>query len=283
MSVSGAAASPNMGYNSSGPVTFLMTLFNARLGAWLSNPGRCGDKSYSAPYPRFSHLALIRELFGMTDDTSPYVYLSDGGHFENLGLYEMVLRRCRYIVVVDAGHDPKCTFGDLGNTVRKVRIDLGVPIEFNEVNIFPVSDNEAQNQKGVYCAVGTIKYSVVDGDEADVAGKLGGSNGNGKDGKLLYVKPAFYAQHEPRDVYEYAKRNPEFPHESTVDQWFSESQFESYRALGHHIFEDISKDICPAGSDNTIEGPFAGIEDKLKAKDEQVLRNLKALFLVKCL
>ena len=74
---------------------------------------------------------IIAEAFGLTDDTNPYVYLSDGGHFENLGLYEMVLRRCHYIVVSDAGPGPDCSFADLGGAVRKIRIDLGISIDFD--------------------------------------------------------------------------------------------------------------------------------------------------------
>ena len=65
-----------------------------RLGAWLGNPGPAGDKTFQLGYPHFSVGPIIAEAFGVTNDTSPYVYLSDGGHLENLGLYEMVLRRC---------------------------------------------------------------------------------------------------------------------------------------------------------------------------------------------
>jgi len=225
MSISGAAASSNMGYYSSGPVAFLMTLFNVRLGAWLPNPGKCRDKSQGKPYPRFAYSPLLYEVLGKTNATSPYVYLSDGGHFENLGLYEMVLRRCHYIVVLDAGRDPNCTFGDLGKAVRQIRTDLGIPIEFDKMKIHPRKD-KPDGQEPVYCAVGTIHYSLVDD--------------NAENGELLYIKPVFYEEgDEPVDAYEYAKRCSDFPHESTVDQWFSESQFESYRALGHHIFEKV--------------------------------------------
>jgi hypothetical protein len=256
VSISGAAASPNMGYNSSAALTFLMTLFNARLGAWLGNPGRFGDRSYGRPYPRFGYLWLVRELFGMTNDTSHYVYLSDGGHFENLGLYEMVLRRCLHIVVIDAGHDNKCTFGDLGNAVRKIRADMGVRIDFNEVDIYPRSTDKDQNKKGTYCAIGTIRYSDADND-----GQGPGDRNN--DGKLLYIKPAFYGLSEPRDIYEYAMRSPEFPHESTADQWFSESQFESYRALGRHVFNRIYPD---GGTGSSLADLFEAVKNSLDAQ-----------------
>lgn len=222
MSLSGAVASPNMGYYSSGPVAFLMTLFNVRLGAWLKNPGRCGDKAEGKLY---SYCALISELFGRTNDRSRYVYVSDGGHFENLGLFEMVLRRCHDIVVIDAGHDSNCTFRDLGKAIRQIRMDLGVSIDFKDMNIYP---RNVHKENATYFAIGTIGYSKVDD--------------NSTDGRLLYIKAAFYEDEEfaPRDIYEYAKRCTDFPHDPTTDQWFSESQFESYRALGYYIFDRIA-------------------------------------------
>ena len=106
LAISGAAASPNMGYHSSSAVTFLLALFNIRLGWWLGNPGPAGMTTYHQASPTLSIRPLLAEAFGLTDACHPYVYLSDGGHFENLGLYEMVRRRCHCILVVDAGCDP---------------------------------------------------------------------------------------------------------------------------------------------------------------------------------
>ena len=128
VAISGAAASPNMGYHSSPSMTLLLALFNVRLGWWLGNPGEAGEKSYQSDGPRWSAKPLFFEAFGQTTDESRYVYLSDGGHFENLALYEMVRRRCRFIVAIDAGCDPKFAFEDLGNAVRKIYIDLGIRI-----------------------------------------------------------------------------------------------------------------------------------------------------------
>ncbi len=234
VTISGAAASPNMGYHSSALVTFIMTLLNVRLGAWLGNPGPAGNRTFQLGYPNFSVGPMIAEAFGLTNDTSPYVYLSDGGHFENLGLYEMVLRRCHFIVVSDAGEDPACSFADLGGAVRKIRIDLGIPLEFDEINIFARGGDAGPNLKGRPAAVGRIRYPLVDGDAAE-------------DGVLVYLKPACYGN-EPRDIYEYFKSNETFPHESTGDQFFTESQFESYRMLGVHTMERICEDGgCVAG------------------------------------
>ena len=222
--ISGAAANPNMGYHSSPVVRFLMTLFNVRLGWWLGNPGKSGDKTWRQRGPRFSVGPLFSEAMGNTTDSYKYVNLSDGGHFENLGLYEMVLRRCHYIVVSDAGEDPECSFADLGEAVRKIRVDFGIPIEFEPMTIYPRSAGE----KGHNCAIGRIRYSAV--DPADVNGK------NAPDGIIIYIKPACYGN-EPRDIYEYFKGSETFPHESTADQFFSESQFESYRMLGAYTME----------------------------------------------
>jgi hypothetical protein len=225
VTISGAAASPNMGYHSSPLVSFVLTLLNVRLGAWLGNPGPHGDKTYQRATPSFSVGPVIAEALGLTNDTSPYVYLSDGGHFENLGLYEMIIRRCHFVVVSDAGQDPDCSFADLGGAVRKIRIDLGVSIEFDDIFIYPRSDDEKQNQNGRNCAIGRIKYSMVDGKDAP-------------DGVLIYIKPACYGR-EPRDIFEYFKNHPGFPHESTSNQFFTESQFESYRMLGLHTSEQL--------------------------------------------
>lgn len=223
--ISGAAANPNMGYFSSSPVvTFFMTLFNVRLGWWLGNTGRAGDDTYRWSFPKLAIQPLLAEAFGMTNNTSAYINLSDGGHFENLALYEMILRRCHFIVVVDGAQDEGGRFGDLGNALRKIRIDLGIPITFNSVEIYP----RGEKRKGKYCALATIDYSRVDGN-------------NARQGTLIYIKPAFYRD-EPTDVLNYGLHNREFPHETTADQFFDESQFESYRMLGLHIIEEIFKD-----------------------------------------
>jgi uncharacterized membrane protein len=227
ITISGAAASPNMGYHSSPLVTFILTVMNVRLGAWLGNPGPAGDTTYQLGYPNFSVRPMFAEAFGLTNDVNPYVYLSDGGHFENLGLYEMVLRRCHYIVVSDAGEDPECSFADLGDAVRKVRIDLGISIEFDKIDIF--CRGIETPQAGRNCAIGRIRYSTVDGADAP-------------DGVLIYIKPACYGN-EPRDIYEYFKTHKAFPHETTSDQFFSESQFESYRMLGAYTMERLCS-VC---------------------------------------
>jgi hypothetical protein len=223
--ISGAAASSNMGYYTTSPVlSLLLTLFNVRLGWWLGNPGPAGDKTYALRAPKNSVRPIIDEALGLTNDGNKYVYLTDGGHFENLALYEMVLRRCHVIVVSDGSQDERYRFTDLGNAVRKIRIDLGVPIEFTSVPIYAELPSKEKG-RGMYWAVGRIRYDCIDGP-------------NVKDGVLLYIKPAVYGL-EPPDLLEYKKSYPAFPHQSTADQFFDEPQFESYRALGSHIMDQL--------------------------------------------
>jgi hypothetical protein len=109
--------------------------------------------------------------------------------------------------------------------VRKIRVDFGIPIDFDQMNIFPRSQIDAAKQPGRNCAIGRIRYSAVDGSTFP-------------DGIIVYIKPACYGD-EPRDIYEYFKRSQTFPHESTADQFFSESQFESYRMLGAYTMEKL--------------------------------------------
>lgn len=238
--ISGAAASPNMGYMMTSPVVrFIMTLFNVRLGFWLGNPGIAGSgepTTFNRPtFDRDSPTQSVRPIFaealGLTDGQSPYVYLSDGGHFDNLGLYEMVLRRCRFIVVSDASTDPKYHFEALAYSIRQIRVDFGIPIEMGEMKNLG-KDPDKPNK---YCAIGTIRYSCVD--------KPVGSTDPDKDfdGVLIYFKPSLNGS-EPADVLNYHKSDNAFPQDTIADQWFSEPQFEGYRMLGSHMIQTICPD-----------------------------------------
>jgi hypothetical protein len=207
-----------MGYHSAGVIGFIMTLFNARLGAWLGNPGPAGAQTWKKDGPSSAVSSLVKEAFGLTDDSSAYVYLSDGGHFENLGLYEMVARKCRRIVVLDSGCDPDFVYEDLGNALRKIRIDMGIPIDFEDALLRPLRDKERR------CAVATIRYTSINADY--------------KDGVLLYIKPMIL-NNEPPDVATYHASHKDFPHQSTGNQWYDESQTESYRMLGLHTVHEM--------------------------------------------
>ena len=263
VAISGAAASSNMGYFSPSVfVTFVLTFFNARLGWWLGNPGASGADTFFRSHPQNALSPIIDEAFGLTDDDNPYVLLSDGGHFENLGLYEMVLRRCRNIVVVDGSADPEGAYDDLGGAVRKIRIDFGIPIDFTDKRFPILSRPDSEKESGGYYAVGRIRYRAVDGNGA-------------VDGKLVYIKPAVYHT-EPRDIFNYAKGDPSFPHESTADQFFDEPQFESHRMLGFYILERLldtgELKSPPVPTPDTVSAFVSLLERKSQEAEEKVRR-----------
>jgi hypothetical protein len=164
------------------------------------------------------------------------------------------------VLVSDAGNDGSFAFEDLGNAIRKIRIDFGIPIEFKEkIEILP---NETESpgkpsRPGLYCAIAEIRYSEVDGAVPN--------------GQLIYIKPTLRG-HIPKesgggvpyDIYSYARSSKDFPHESTVDQWFSESQFESYRALGSHILEQLGEPLSDASFESFLATARIHIENVRK-------------------
>jgi uncharacterized membrane protein len=254
MAISGAAASPNMGFHSSPSLTFLMTLFNVRLGRWCGNPAV--RDAWRRAKPRSGFLYLIKELLGFTNASSNFLYLSDGGHFENLGIYELVRRRCRLVVAIDASADGELRFGDLGNAVRKCYTDLNIEIDL-DVKKIERGDNGASS---AYCVAGKIRYSA--------------EHPGAPDGTLLYIKPSLLGN-EFVDIYNYHQTNKTFPHQGTMDQWFDETQFESYRALGHHVgrtvFATLAHDL--RGLPLNIERICAAIERYWLAEARHVQGN----------
>jgi hypothetical protein len=229
VAISGAAASPNSGYHSNPAAAFLMTVFDVRLGWWIGNPRH--KEGYSESSPRSGLLYLIFELMGLTNDRRGYVYLSDGGHFENLALYELIRRRCRYIIACDAEQDRAFQFQGLGNAIRRCRTDFQVEINIDIDRLRPSGDSQFS---GAHCVVATILYPEKDAE------------GRRLTGTLLYIKSSLTGD-EPADLLEHRRQDPTFPHTSTADQWFSESQFESYRRLGLHVantvFRDVAEDV----------------------------------------
>jgi hypothetical protein len=176
----------------------------------------------------------------------------------------MVRRRCRQILVVDASHDPNCFLEDLGNAIRKIEIDLRVPIHFRGLEKLKpraiLGDGEAA--KYAYHAIAEIEYSAADGPS--------------ESGLLLYIKPAYHGI-EDAGIRSYANLNAQFPHESTSQQWFGESQFESYRALGFQIMDSVlSKGR--ARLPEAHHGTVAQIFDELWASSGVVERRSRGFF-----
>ena len=200
-----------------GPVVaFLMTALNLRLGLWLRHPAAAEARSR-----RWPGLLLYREMMGLTSASGALapegpvpalmrdIHLSDGGHFENLALYELIRRHCRYVLVSDCGADPTVAFDDLGNAFRRVREDFGVDITLDIEPMRP----DAAGWSRQHVAVGTIHYSPTD------------------QGIIVYLKPTMTGD-EPPDVLQYKTRNTAFPHEGTGDQFYDEAQWESVPPVG---------------------------------------------------
>jgi len=234
VAISGAAVNPNSGYHTFPPLAFLMTVFNVRLGVWLANP-RFKNEEFWARLrqpqggPALSLLYLLNELVGTATDRSKYVNLSDGAHFENLAIYELVRRECDFIVAGDAGEDPGPGFEDLVNAIRKCRTDLGAEIT---LDLEPFRITGSEGYATAHFRFGTIEYA------------------SGKSGKILYLKSSL-TKNDPEDVKAYKRAHAAFPHESTADQFFDESQFESYRMLGRC---SMSSAIAEAGEKEVRRG-----------------------------
>lgn len=226
MALSGGAVSPQMGLRTTKHGSFWLTLFNMRLNAWLRNPGLVVDDKAAVIRKRWRRdpgiQYLFREFTATASEQLPYVNISDGGHIENLGVYELLRRRCRYIVAIDGEADPKMTFHALTNIQRLAYIDMGIMIdvELDEIRLLDTGFSRSHFR---FCR---IRYPT----------------GNAEDpweiGYLLYVKLSLTGN-EGEFLRRYRLDEPSFPHHSTLDQFFSETQFEAYRSLGEHIGDKL--------------------------------------------
>lgn len=216
MAISAAAASPNMGSTTVRSLIFIMTMLNLRLGYWVPNPSfvRGGRVKY---LKKPGSLYLLREAMGAPNAKLKFVNVSDGGHLENLAIWELVRRRCAIIVAIDGEADPDHSFNGLITLIRLARIDFGIRIEINLDELRLNDDRECRR----HFAVGKIDY----GEEGE--------------GVLIYVKSSFIGDRIPF-LQKYRMDNPDFPHETTADQFFDERQFEAYRALGEVIGERLT-------------------------------------------
>ncbi|HEY2664569.1 MAG TPA: hypothetical protein VGI47_09535 [Candidatus Binataceae bacterium] len=280
-SISGAAFSTGEGYRTSLGVSILAGLFNIRLGYWwdsgtIDQSQRKLRKILTRTFP--VQTFLFKEL--IADFNGPegrYWYLSDGGHFENLGAYELIRRRVKLSVVIDSGADADYTFEDLGNLVRKARLDFGAEIRFmSEQELdqwLPTGTVRRQFGSLEQLRRGTWKQEPVDSPDlapgikpekrlsiepvdevkeslrhaAFAAIRYEGTKSDATpDSFLIYIKPTLIGD-ESADVRRYHSEHPSFPHESTLEQFFGEDQWESYRKLGEHIGMKIFGDCASLG------------------------------------
>jgi hypothetical protein len=285
--ISGAAFSTGIGAGTNLAFSLLAGVANVRLGYWWDSGIKPADRSkrekpqrgqwfgekFTALFPVQSY--LLDELTARFHGTArQHWYLSDGGHFENMGGYELIRRRLRLIIIVDAEADPDYTFGGLGNLVRKARIDFGAEIEFlddDQLDKLPDSHRlrfrspeslrrgkwveehlpsaEMKPQlRQLIDPVDHLRHSLAHASLATVR-----YDGNPvPESCLLYLKPTIVGN-EPRDVLQYHVEHPTFPQETTMDQFFDEAQWESYRTLGEHIAGEVFKP--PPGPDGEPLGP----------------------------
>jgi hypothetical protein len=263
MAVSGAAANPNWGSHSSAQTAFLLTLFNVRLGWWMGNPA--DENKFKNPGPGIALFSLFNELSGKLDEGSGYLNLSDGGHFENLGMYELIRRRCRYVIAIDGEADPEYRFEGLGGAVRKCRNDFGVDIV---INPRPIQLKSGMNK--AHCVVGRIRYPEQEYPNDYPWKENLQKEEDDRPGWLLYIKSSVTGD-EPADVEEYRREHPDFPQQSTIEQFFTESQFESYRMLGLHVASTVLDRYEPKKSEflrDKKDGQTEGVpgEDQLLQK-----------------
>jgi hypothetical protein len=227
MAISGAAVDPNTCVTRSRPLAFLMALLNIRLGYWIRNPRTIDLRN--APWRNPWWYKIFNEMLGIgLDETSSSIHLSDGGHFENLGLYELIKRECKYIIVCDATADADYVFDDLARAIERVRVDFGTEITIDTRPIRPF--NKAQKISWEACVVGEIQYKKSD-----------------HKGVIVYVNSTL-VKNLPEDIYAYQRKNPAFPDQGTGDQFFDEQQFEAYRELGFQLgFKYFSRLTKPEG------------------------------------
>ncbi len=253
VAVSGAAASPGAGAYTSRGLALLLYLLGVRLGHWMRSPVDSPDLRWGSwfgwrwcPKPMMLVNEALATFYGME---RPWWYLSDGGHFENTGVYALVKRELDFIILSDASCDADYEFGDLENLVRKARIDFGAEIDFyshaeatrvltrlftherREVTVLSPEDMQDNHScRGVLLA--RIRYRARPGP----GGLL-----HRPEGTLLVVKPNMHDALDV-DLLAYKQKHPGFPHESTADQSFDEAQWESYHRLGEDFGRALTDD-----------------------------------------
>ena len=220
MTISGAAANPAMGFHTSPGLSFLLAMFNVRLGAWVGNPRNA--TTYQQTASTGAPGLLVDDFLGRTGDQSNYLMLSDGGHFENTAVYELVRRRCRLIFCCDSGCDPQYMFGDLLHLVERCEIDFGVSITFPKLNQLKPFGRLGYARSNY--TVGTIEY------------------GASHTGYLVVFKPTV-TYNSCETIRSFDRDNLSFPQVSTADQWFFESEFEAYRLLGIEAVETFREEM----------------------------------------
>jgi hypothetical protein len=276
VAVSGAAFTTGTGSNTTVGLSLLLGLANVRLGYWWDSGIPAGGCP-ATKRPNFLEVAsrllsrvlpvqtyLLNEFFARFHGPARrHWYLSDGGHFENTGCYELVRRRVPFIICADSGQDPRYEFADLANLVRKARIDFGAEIQIvrrasdlvtDDPGVpFPMPKLEEIVHPNLLDVIGTpddFSPLIAGPDETEsserrdryarrhaVLARIHYLD-NDEFSWLLMVKPSLMGD-EATDVVQYQRTHSLFPQEPTTDQYFDEAQWESYRKLGEHIGAEL--------------------------------------------
>ncbi len=257
--ISGAAFTTGHGKGTTLGLSLLLALTNVRMGYWWNaEVDRPRPTRPSAHEPLWvealstvfrTQSYLLNEMFARYYGTRrSHWYLSDGGHFENTAVYELIRRRVPHIILLDNGRDAEYAFDDIANLVRKARIDLDAEIEFfTSVELSAFVDASVRqyfgtpeefkpdHQDPVYATLARVRYK-----EAPEAPSL-----------MLVLKPRV-AGIEPLDILNYKQASLDFPQQSTTDQFYDEAQWESYRGLGYWIAEQLFAERAPAAEDKWV-------------------------------
>lgn len=227
VAASGAAFTSAMGRQSLGTTNALLAALNVRLGAWMPNPRYV--RPGARPLKRTRITYLLKEVFGVYDPDDPYVYVTDGGHWENLGLVELIRRRTRWIFCVDASGDPADSFATLEEAIAMARVECGA-----EIDLDPQSLRRREDGRLPKTAVktGVIRYHHCGGTGADDC----------PTGLLFYGK-AMLAQDSPIHTLSFSLRDRIYPRYPTYDQFLSEDEFMNLVRLGSWIGRGLAFDF----------------------------------------
>jgi hypothetical protein len=255
MAISGAAFASAMGRQTRAFQTFF-ALSNARLGAWLPNPAFLYDEGTSQPadqgpaeaparihwtrprLPRLRRLSyLLREIVGRYPCDNRLLYCTDGGHYENLGLVELLRQRCRLVYCIDASGDTPPLSGTLAEAITLAYEELGVRIELDHpLELVPGGADPLQPQQPLAALSGRLSKSVVCTGTITYPRDVHFPSGASRTGRLVVMKAAL-TRNLPYELLSYASKKPVFPRDSTSDQWFDHGQFDAYQELGRYLGE----------------------------------------------
>ena len=253
MAASGAAANANAAYIGSGVtrdrlISIVMVLLNVRLGVWLGRPGARRDT------PNYFNAGFKYGIWGAYRSHSNFVELTDGGHFDNLGVYELIRRRLDVIVVFDSEEDPATSMSALASVCQRVHEDFGVTIDVGNKadSIVAAKDMgyppqaKFSEQTWFVCKIIYPEPTAYDGPDGTQRRGIG-QDASAKEGTFLYVKSNMQKELSfPAKGYK--AKNPDFPNQSTMDQFFEPAQFEAYRELGFATVDTVIRKITSDGS-----------------------------------